>query len=116
MGVMVGQVSATSAHHVLLQQPTFSGGSGAAVMLLDDKLVAMNVEGVNEARERFKHDAVSASDVGLRERMDAVKKSVASLVANTRAGSLGVLAKCLQRCVADAGGCEVAAVAGAGHA
>jgi hypothetical protein len=116
MGVMAGLVSKTSANHVLLQSTTFSGDSGAAVMVYNGKMFAMNVEGVNEAKERIKHEAVVASDEDLKERMDAVEKSVDSLVANTSSGSLGVRARCLQHCVSAAGGGEVAAAAGAGHA
>lgn len=116
LGIMEGTVSKASSNHVLLQTVTFSGDSGAAMMLFDGKMFAMNVEGVNAAKERLQHKSMTVSKPSLKARVTAVEGSVDSLVADTQAGSIGVLAKCVCHVLGDpeAAASLVAASAGAG--
>lgn len=107
-GVSVGFVKASvykaSSRHVLLQAPTFRGDSGAAVVLQDGKLVAMNVAGVNAAKERLQQLDLIASGTKLQRRLEAVEKSVDSLVGDLAQGSIAVLASTFAHFVAATDG------------
>lgn len=117
LGIMEGTVVKASTNHVLLQSATFSGDSGAAMMLFDGKMFAMNVEGVNAAKERLQHKSMTVSKPTLKARVEAVEESVDSLVADTQAGSIGVLAKCVRHVLdePEAAASLAAASAGAGE-
>jgi S1-C subfamily serine protease len=90
VGFVTSTVFKASKHHVLLQTATFRGDSGAAVVLADGKLIAMNVAGINAARERLKHWEDVEEDEGVKLRLTDVKASVDSLVGDLAQGSLAV--------------------------
>lgn len=74
----------------LYQSNTYTGDSGAAVILADGVVVGVHREGVNAAKARTEQED------SLDERMAEVEHSVDSLVKNTSSGSIATYVGCEQ--------------------
>ena len=72
--------------HATYSAPTWSGDSGAALVMKNGKVVGFHVEGVNAAKELI------AQKESLAERLTEVELSLVSLVKNTAAGAVALLA------------------------
>lgn len=99
VGFVVSSVVKVSKHHLLLHSATFRGDSGAAVVLSDGKLVAMNIAGVNAAKERLREREDAEEDEAVKARLVAVEQSVDSLVADLAQGSVAVRAAAFKHLV-----------------
>ena len=73
-------------NHATYTAPTWSGDSGAALVMKNGKVVGIHVEGVNAAKELI------AQKESVDERLTDVELSLASLVKNTAAGAVALLA------------------------
>ena len=72
-------------HHAIYTAPTWSGDSGAALVLKNGKVVGIHVEGVNAAKELI------AQKESVDERLTDVELSLASLVKSTATGAVALL-------------------------
>ena len=84
-GVSDATIVKVSKHHVVYSAVTFNGDSGAAVTLNHGEVVAIHLEGVNQAKERYRKSK------DLEERLDEVENSVDLLVRSLSNGSVGLL-------------------------
>lgn len=104
VGMVRASVLKSSARHLLMPESTFQGAQGAAVVLLDDKLVAMNMAGINLAKDRlkapFKAPGTINETTPLQHRTSVLRHSVDSLVGDLAQGSLAVLASTFAHSIA----------------
>jgi hypothetical protein len=97
-----GSFSVTSAiivkkspHHVVYQGFGFAGDSGSALTLIDGKVIAIHLEGINQAKERLR----GKNDFD--NRLNAVEESVDGLTKNLAQGSIGLLLSSFHTTIAD---------------
>ena len=88
MGVMqaVGIKVSYHGHHMVFSSLSFSGDSGAALLLYDGQLVGIHTGIVNELKERMR----TSTDFG--ERLSEAENSLAELVRGVAQGCVAVLA------------------------
>ncbi len=93
IGLVKSSIAKWKTNHLLLFAATFRGDSGAAVVLVDGALIAMNVAGVNEAKERLVRAEVGIDDEDtLLARLKNVEDSIDSLTSGLAQGSVCVRA------------------------
>jgi hypothetical protein len=100
IGVMQAYITKVSVNHIFMQTATFAGDSGAGVVLHDGQLVAMHLEGVNEARERIgRKKVIGSSKPGMMTALNNVCDSVDSLTKGLSQGSVAVRASVFQHLI-----------------
>ena len=82
--------------HAVYNCPTWSGDSGAALVMFSGHVVGMHLDGVNALRERFEHDVDDLMDAAgeaavLTRRVEALELSVKSAVESTASGAVALL-------------------------
>jgi V8-like Glu-specific endopeptidase len=87
VGISSASLIKVTTNHFLYQSTTYSGDSGGALTLIGGNVIGMHLSGVNEARERKRHNEG--------DRQTRAEKSIDDLIAGTGQGCIGILARVL---------------------
>jgi hypothetical protein len=76
LGLMKATITKVSKNHIVYQLVTYAGDSGAAVAINGGHVVAIHVDGVNEAKERIRHK------IDVEDRLEAAEASIDALISD----------------------------------